>query len=142
MSGEKTIRFVDRSDFLVLAQRQFPRGWRFFPFDLDPQEAVARLVTRLGIERDGVLVALACLREGTESTGPATLNFFDGSPDDLRRLLTEIHRRYAGRQIATMIPMAGDRTTALLPIVREMNYESWDDYTAAVFSYSLEHQLK
>ena len=134
---EEAAWFVDRSAFLELAQRRFPRGWRFFPFDVDPLSAVARLETRMGIRRDGALVALACARQSVDGTGPVTLNFADGAPDDVRRLLGEMHRRYAGRTIETMVPKQGDQEAALLAILRELDYETWHNYAAAVFVYEL-----
>jgi ribosomal protein S18 acetylase RimI-like enzyme len=131
------IEFVDRSTFLALAQRRFPRGWKFVPFDLDPREATARLGTRIGIRRNGELVALLCLRQPPGGTSPTVVNFADGSPDDLRRLVAEAHRRYAGRRITVMVPVDGDREASLLPILREYEYTSWSNDSAAVFVYQL-----
>jgi ribosomal protein S18 acetylase RimI-like enzyme len=136
-SEEDTARFVDRSLFLERAQRRFPRGWRFFPFDLDPREAVARLATRVAVRRGGRFTALACVRERTGTTEPAMMNFADGDPDDLRRLLGHIHRLYAGRRMETMIPMQGDREAPVLPLLRELGYQSCDGDAPAVFAYGL-----
>jgi len=138
ISHEETVAFVDRSYFLALGQRRFPRGWRFMPFDLDPLEATARLGTRIGIRRSGDLVALMCLRQPVGAEGGTVLNFADGRPDDLRRLLRHVHRLYAGRTIAVMVPKVGEREAALLPILRAFNYKTWDDYAPAVLVYELD----
>jgi len=135
ISEEEAIGFVDRSNFLEIARRWYPGGWRFFPFDLDPQAAIARMETRLGIHRSGELAALLCIRQSERSSGPATLNFVDGEPDDIRRLLRIAHHRYAGRRIKTMVPKQGELEPALLPVLREFEYESWDDCAAHVFVY-------
>jgi len=132
------IEFVDRSMFLELAKRRFPRGWKFIPFDVDPRESTARLGTRIGIRAGGKLVALLCLREPAGRSGPTVLNFADGSPEHLQRLLVETHRRFAGRRIAAMVPVDGEREAALFPILREFEYTSWDDYAATVFVYQLD----
>jgi len=133
----ETACFVGQSAFLRLAHGRFPRGWRFFPFDVAPLAAIARLETRLGLHRDGEVAALACVRQPAGGVGPVTLNIADGAPDDVRRLMREIHRRYAGRRIETMVPKAGDQEAVLLPILREFGYTTWDDYAAAVFVYEL-----
>jgi ribosomal protein S18 acetylase RimI-like enzyme len=137
VSQEETARFVGSSRFLALANRRFPRGWRFVPFDLDPLEAVARLGTRIGIRRRGDLVALLCLRQPVGGNNPTVLNFGDGSPDDVRRLLRRAHTLYAGRKVAVMVPKVGEDEAALLPVLRDFGYETWDDYASAVFVYEL-----
>ncbi len=133
----EALGFVDRSAFLGLARRRFPRGWRFIPFDLDPREATARLGTRIGIRRAGELDALLCLRQPAGGTDPTVLNFADGSAGDLRRLLCEAHRLYAGRTIEAMVPIDGDHPAELLAILRESSYATWDNHEAAVFVYEL-----
>jgi len=132
------IGFVDRSAFLSLAKRRFPRGWKFIPFDLDPRESTARLGTRIGIRDGDKLAALLCLRGLAGGSGSTVLNFADGSPHELRRLLRGAHRLFAGRRIAVMVPVDGHREAAVFPILREFEYASWDDYTAAVFVYQLD----
>ncbi len=138
VSQEETAEFVDRSNFLDLANRRFPRGWKFIPFDLDPLEAVARLETRIGIRRGGRLVALMCLRQPVGEADGTALNFADGEPDDLRRLLRHAHTLYPRWKIAAMVPKVGKEEAALLPILREFEYTSWDDYAPAVFVYELD----
>jgi len=138
VSHEETADFVDRSHFLALANRRFPRGWRFIPFDLDPLEATARLGTRVGIRRGGELMALMCLRQPVGAEGGTVLNFGDGAPDDLRQLLRHAHRLYAGRSIAVMVPKVGEEEAGLLPVLREFDYKTWADYAPAVFIYELD----
>jgi len=62
VSEEETVEYVAGSSFLKFANRRFPRGWRFFPFDHNPREAVARMGLRLGWREDGTLKALLCAR--------------------------------------------------------------------------------
>jgi len=135
--GAEAIRFIDRSEFLELAKRRFPRGWRFIPFDLDPQEATARLGTRIGVQRGGALVALLCLREPPGASRPTVLNFGDGSPDDLRKLLRYAHQLHAGQRIEVMVPVHDGPAARLLEILRESNYTAWDDEGPTVFAYEL-----
>ena len=132
-----TAAFVGRSDFLDVAARRFPRGWRFFPFDVDPAEAVARLATKVGILREGQLVALACVRQPVGGRESVTLNFADGDADDLRLLIGEIHRRYAGRHIEAMVPKTSDGEARLLRILREFSYTHWNAGLADVFLYEM-----
>jgi len=135
ISLDEATAFVGASDFLRIAGWRFPRGWRFFPFDVDPCEATARLATCIGIRRDGQLVALACVRQPALETGPVTLNFADGTPEALPALLAEVHRRYAGRNLMTMVPKSETEAAPVLDLLKTLGYTSWDDYRAGVFVY-------
>ena len=135
VSEREAIEFIDRSEFLRLARRRFPRGWRFFPFDVDPQAAIARMEARLGVRRGGQLTALLCIRQSEGGSGPFTLNFLDVAPEDMRSLLRNVHQRYAGRRVETMIPKHGEQEAAVLSLLKDFGYTSWEDYAAAVFVY-------
>lgn len=135
VSASEALAFIDRSDFLRLAQRRFPRGWRFFPFDVDPQAETARLRTRWGLRVDGQLQALVCIRQPVDGKGPFTLGFLDGDRDGVRVLLREVHRRYAGRHALAMVPKTETDEPVLLDVLRESGYATWDDFAAAVFVY-------
>ena len=134
---EEAAEFVARSPFLELAHRRFPRGWRFFPFDIAPRAAVSRLETRIGIRSDDALVALACVRERVDGAGPVTLNFCDGTPEAMRYLIEEIHQLYAGRKIETKLPKTVHGEAAVLPILRKHGYQAWNNFDADVFAYEL-----
>jgi len=136
-SEDDVVRFADTSTFLALARRRIPRGWWFAPFDLDPRATTAHLTTRIGVRDQGELVALLCLGEPAGARGSVGLVFADGSPENLRRLLVEAHRRCAGRRIEAMVPVDSGREAALLPILKEFEYATWDDYAAAVFVYQM-----
>ena len=138
VSAQETAGFAARSRFLASAGRLFPRGWRFVPFDLDPLEAVARLGTRIGIRRAGTLTSLLCLRQPVGTTTPTVMNFGDGDPQDLERLLEYAHARYAGRHVEAMVPQTGEETVPLLRILLESGYETWENETPDVFSYQLD----
>ena len=131
----EAIPFIAGSPFLRLARGRFPRGWRFFPFHVDPNAAIARMQIRWGIRENGTLRALACIRQGEAETGPFTLNFLDGDREAARSLLQEIHRRYAGRRVEVMVPRDKGSDCVLLELLQESGYTSCEDDAAAVFVY-------
>jgi len=136
LSIEDTLAFVERSEFLDLAHRRLPHGWRFLPFDADPHGALAAASIRWGMEQeDGRLCAAVCLREA--SPGRIDIVFADGDQTSLARLLAQVHRRFAGHHIEAMIPHGQGRTAQLLPVLQACDYETWDNYAAAVFVYEL-----
>ncbi|GAG00421.1 unnamed protein product, partial [marine sediment metagenome] len=96
VSEEETVEYVAGSSFLELANRRFPRGWRFFPFDHDPREAVARMGLRLGWRDNGNLEALLCARWHPNESDHAVFNFLDGKPEAMRALLCHALALYAG----------------------------------------------
>ena len=135
VTEEETIDFVADSSFLRLANRRFPRGWRFFPFDHDPAAAVARMSVRLGW-RSSRLEALLCSRwpPGAPKT---VVNFLDGEPKAMRELLRYALALYPASEIAFMVPAAGGLVAAVDPLLEEHGFALWADGDPDVFLYEL-----
>jgi ribosomal protein S18 acetylase RimI-like enzyme len=133
---EETIDFVADSPFLRLANRRFPRGWRFFPFDHDPAAAVARMGARLGWRSGDRLEALLCSRwpPGAPKT---VVNFLDGEPEAMRGLLRHALVLYPAAEIAFMVPAAGGKIAAVDPLLDEHGFALWADGEPDVFLYEL-----
>jgi L-amino acid N-acyltransferase YncA len=137
ISGQETMAFMKDSEFLSLARRRLPRGWRFFPFDLDPNEAIARLECRLGFdEGDGVKAAL-CIRQNSDTDGGIIINFLDGEALAMSTLLNHALCLYEGKTMETMVPIHLGRHAASLDVFREAGFKSWSDFKPDVFAYEM-----
>jgi ribosomal protein S18 acetylase RimI-like enzyme len=141
VSEEETVEYVADSSFLRLAQRRFPRGWRFFPFDHDPREAVARMGFRLGWREDGSLGALLCARWRPGESGHTVFNFLDGHPEAMRALLRHAVGLYAGTEVAMMVPVWNGQVAAVEPLLDGFGFTSWSDGTADADVYVYELAL-
>jgi len=137
ISEQETIEFVSSSEFLSLARRRFPRGWRFFPFDLDSCEAIARLECRLGFWAGGGLTAVMCIRQSPDHEGGITINFLDGEPAAMFALLNHALVRYEGKTMQIMVPIHQSRYAAVLPLLRQAEFKSWSELRADVFVYEM-----
>ncbi|MCK4570540.1 GNAT family N-acetyltransferase [Candidatus Bipolaricaulota bacterium] len=137
VSEQETIDFVSHSEFLSLAQRRFPRGWRFFPFDHDPREAIARLECRLGYWDEDQLEAVLCIRQDPAHGGPSTINFLDGEPSAMRALLNHGLRLYGSKTMGIMVPIHLGRHAAVLEWLREAGFTSWSEFKPDVFAYEM-----
>jgi len=137
VSEKETIEFVSHSEFLSLARRRFPRGWRFFPFDHDPREATARLGLRLGFWEEEKLVALLCVRQSLDHEGGITINFLDGAPAAMRALLNHSLHLYEGRTMEIMVPIHQNRHAAVLELLQEAGFKSWSEFKADVLVYEM-----
>lgn len=137
VSEKETIGFVSRSKFLSLARRRFPRGWRFFPFDYDPCEAIARLEHRLGFWKARQLSALLCIRQKPDHKGWITINFLDGAPAAMRALLNHALHVYEGKTMEIMVPVHHGRHAPVFELLREAGFKSWSDFKADVFVYEM-----
>ena len=137
ISEQETIEFVGHSEFLSLARRRFPRGWRFFPFDLDSCEAIARLECRLGFWAGDVLKAVMCIRQSPDHEGGITINFLDGEPAAMCALLNHALVRYEGKTMQIMVPIHQGRHAAVLPLLRRSEFRSWSESEADVFVYEM-----
>ncbi len=133
---DETIDFVADSPFLRLANRRFPRGWRFFPFDHDPAAAVARMSVRLGWRSGSRLEALLCSRwpPGAPKT---VINFLDGAPDAMRELLRRARSLYPSAEIAFMVPAIEGQIAAVDPFLDEHGFALWANGAPDVFLYEL-----
>jgi len=137
LSKTDTLAFVGSSRFLSLAHRRFPRGWRFFPFDHDPSEAIARLNYRMGAWKNDVLSAALCIRQGPDHAGRITINFLDGEPAAMRALLSHAFHLYTGKEFEMMVPCDQGQHAGALGVLREAGFTSWSDFKADVFAYEM-----
>ena len=137
ISEQETIKFVSNSEFLSLARRRFPRGWRFFPFDHDPREAIARLECRLGCWEGEQPCAVLCIRQSPDHAGRITINFLDGDPGAMRVLLDRSLHLYAGKTTEIMVPIHQGRPAAARKLLREAGFQSWSEFKPDVFVYEL-----
>lgn len=139
VSEEETVEYVAGSSFLRLAQRRFPRGWRFFPFDHDPREAVARMGFRLGWRDNSNLKALLCARWRPGESDHAVFNFVDGDLEAMRALFRHAVGLYAGTEIAMMVPVWDGQIAAVEPLLDGFGFTSWSDgmANADVYVYEL-----
>lgn len=137
LSEQETIEFVGHSEFLSLARRRFPRGWRFFPFDHDPCEAMARLRCRLGFREENELKAVLCIRQSPDHEGWITINFLDGTPAATRALLNHALHLYEGKTFEVMVPVHQGQHAAALELLREAGFKSWSEFKADVFVYEM-----
>ena len=137
ISEQEAIEFVSHSEFLSLARRRFPRGWRFFPFDLDSCEAIARLECRLGFWAGDEVKAVLCIRQSPDYESRITINFLDGEPAAMCALLNHALLRYEGKTMEIMVPVHQGRHAAVLPLLRQVGFKSWSEYEADVFVYEM-----
>lgn len=134
LSSAEGLAFVDTSQFLSLAQRRFPRGWRFLPFDHSPSEALAR-ITIVGLEQEGALKAVLC--HGPDHEGSMTIHFLDGEGAAMRDLLNHVLQSHRKATMAAMVPCDQGRHAAALEILKEAEFTSWTDFKPDVFAYEL-----
>lgn len=134
LSEAEALKFVQESHFLALARNRFPRGWRFFPFDQHPREAIARIAYH-GLEQDEELKAV--LGHGPDHEGCITLNFLDGEPDAMRILLNDILRSYENTTVEMMVPCDQGRHAGALTVLKEAGFTSWTDFKPDVFAYEM-----
>ena len=137
ISEQETVEFVGHSEFLTLARQRFPRGWRFFPFDHDPREAIARLECRLGCWEGEQPCAVLCIRQSPDHAGRITINFLDGDPGAMRVLLDRSLHLYAGKTTEIMVPIHQGRPAAARKLLREAGFQSWSEFKPDVFVYEL-----
>ncbi len=138
LSEEDAARFVERSNYLAVAGGRFAREWKFLEFAWSPQVALAWAPYRVGIRRNGDIVAALCASPGSDPSDSAFLSFLDGDSDDLVTLLRHAEATLGTRKLETMVPKVGDRTAAALATLREAGLRSWSEYGEDVFAYELD----
>lgn len=137
LSENETIRFVEHSAFLSLAHRRFPLGWKFFPFDHNPSEAITRLECRLGFWQEERLEAVLCIRQSPDQSDWITVNFLDGSPAAMRSLLHCALHRYSGKTLQSMVPVDNGEHAAAMGLFRDAGFKSWSEFRPDVFVYEM-----
>lgn len=141
LSADEFRGFVATSPALDLGARWFSRGWKFFPFDLDPQEAVARLEYRIGLRNNDELAAVLAIRQ--PQGGPwITINFLDGDPDLLSKLISHALADYRGSSLGVMVPVRDEVSAAALEPLKAAGFTSWTGFVPDVFVYTLDLSRK
>lgn len=130
----EALSFVGSSPFLSLAHHRFPRGWRFFPYDHSPSEAIARITT-LGLEKDGELKAVLC--HGPAHEDGMTINFLDGERAAMSDLLNHILQSNSKATIAVMVPYDQGQHARALDVLKEAGFTPFSDFTPDVFAYEM-----
>lgn|GEM_PF-264175 len=134
LSESEAIDFVGTSQFLCRAHRRFPRGWRFFPFDHSPSEALAR-ITHCGLEQNGVLQAVLCHSYDHERS--MTIDFLDGEMAAMRSLLNHLLQSRQQTTIAMMVPWDQGQHADALVVLKEAGFTSWTEFKPDVFAYEM-----
>ena len=136
VTPEDAIPFIHNSQFLHAAHGHFPHGWKFYPFERDPKRVLSKMEHMLGIKEEGELTGLLCLAGSLHRDGECTIAFIDGQPDAVEELLRHgIHLAAEHRAIEMMIPKDKAAQAPVLPILKHMGFEAWNDFAPDVFVY-------
>ncbi|MEA3239818.1 MAG: GNAT family N-acetyltransferase, partial [Candidatus Bipolaricaulota bacterium] len=136
VTPEEAIPFIHNSEFLHVAHGLFPHGWKFYPFERDPQQVVAKMQSILGMREEGRLVGLLCVGECLRHTRKFTIDYIDGQPDAVEELLRHgIHLAAEHRAVEMMIPKDEAAEAPVLPILKYMRFKAWNDFSPDVFVY-------
>jgi RimJ/RimL family protein N-acetyltransferase len=134
LSTSEALSFISSSPFLFLAHHRFPRGWRFFPYNHSPSEAITRITT-LGLEKDGELKAVLC--HGPAHEDSMTIDFLDGERAAMSDLLNHILRSNSKATIAVMVPYDKGQHARALGLLKEAGFTPFSDFTPDVFAYEM-----
>jgi len=137
LSEAETLEFVAASQFLSLARRRFPRGWRFFPFDHAPNEAIARLHYCIGAGTSDRFAAVLCIRQDHDHPARITINFLDGELASMRSLLAHAMGQYAGKEFEMMVPCDQGQHARALFVLQEAGFTSWSEFKPDVLVYEM-----
>ncbi len=140
LSGEDVSQFVEQSNYLAVAGGRFPWEWKFLEFAWSPHDALSWAPYRVGIRRDGDIIAALCASPCSEPSDSAFLSFLDGDSDDLVALLRHAEATLGASKWETMVPRAGDRAAAALAVLREAGLRSWSQFGEDVFAYELDRE--
>jgi ribosomal protein S18 acetylase RimI-like enzyme len=138
LSDEDAARFIERSEHLAVAGGRFAWEWKFLEFAGSPQAALAWAPYRVGIRRDGDVVAALCAAPGSDPSDSAFLSFLDGDAADLVTLLRHAEASLGTHKWEAMVPKTGDQAAAALAVLREAGLRSWSEYSEDVFAYELD----
>jgi len=136
VTPEEAIPFIHSSEFLCASHGHLPHGWKFYPFERDPQQIVARMQSMLGMREEGRLVGLLCVGECLRHERECTIDFIDGQPDAVEELLRHsIHLAAEHRTVEMMIPKNEAAQAPVFPILERMGFAAWNKFAADVFVY-------
>jgi len=139
VSREDAIPFIHSSKFLHASHGHFPHGSKFYPFERDSQQVVARMQSILGIREEGRLIALLCIGQSHRHEQEFTIDFIDGRPDAIEELLRHaIHMAAEHRAVEMMIPKDEAAQAPVLPVLEHMGFEAWNHFAPDVFVYERE----
>jgi ribosomal protein S18 acetylase RimI-like enzyme len=137
LSAKTAADIVGTSDFLAAAGGRFPWEWKFLEFAWSPETALAWTPYRIGLRRDGRVVAALCASPGAGTSDASFLSFLDGTPEDIAILFRHAQAELGSAKWEAMVPKAGDRVAAALLALREAGLRSWSEYEEDVFVYEL-----
>ncbi|MCD6135398.1 GNAT family N-acetyltransferase [Candidatus Bipolaricaulota bacterium] len=139
VTPEDAISFIRNSKFLRAAHGHFPNGWKFYPFERDPELVLSKMEHVLGIKEEGKLTGLLCLAGSLRRDGECTIAFIDGQSDAVEDLLRHtLHLASAAHHVAIMVPRSNEATPEALPILQQIGFTAWNEFDPDVFVYERE----
>lgn len=138
LSSRTAATVVSGSEYLGVAGGRFPWEWKFLEFDWSSETALAWAPYRIGLRREGRIVAALCASPGSGASDASFLSFLDGDPDDIEVLLRHAQTAMAPAKWEAMMPKVGDRCAAALAVLKQAGLRSWSEYDEDVFAYELD----
>jgi len=139
VTPEDAISFIRNSKFLRAAHEHFPNGWKFYPFERNPELVLSKMEHVLGIKEEGKLTGLLCLAGSLRRDGECTIAFIDGQSDAVEDLLRHtLHLASAAHHVAIMVPRNNEATPEALPILQQIGFTAWNEFHPDVFVYERE----
>lgn len=139
VASRDAIPFIRESKFLNAAHGHFPNGWKFYPFERDPELVLSKMEHVLGIREEGKIIGLLCLAGSLRRDGECSITFVDGRPDAVEDLLRHaLHLARDARHVAIMVPRSNGATPEALPILQRIGFTPWNEFKPDVFVY--EHE--
>ncbi len=138
VARDEAIEFVRESEFLATANGYLPHGWKFYPFERDPQTALGKDRDLIGIRKSERLIALASIARLPQRDGRFQLNFIDGVPaavDELTRHVLHLARDVD--TIEVMVPKDSEREAVCLSIFKQIGFQAWNGFLPDVFVYEM-----
>lgn len=134
----EAIPFMESSEFLKVSRGFLPRSWRFYPFWAGA-EVLERMTHRLrGIGADGELSALLILGQSVHPEVEFTIDFLDGTPENMEALLLEtISLCRKGKKIEAMLPQWQGCPVKALSTFLKLGFTSWNELREDIFVYEL-----
>jgi len=139
VTTQEAIPFIRESKFLNVSRGHFPNGWKFYPFERDPELVLSKMEHVLGIREEGKLTGLLCLAGSLRRDRECSITFVDGRPDAVEDLLRHaLHLARDARHVAIMMPRSNAATPEALPILQRIGFTAWNEFDTDVFVYERE----
>jgi GNAT superfamily N-acetyltransferase len=117
--------FMASSPFLAAAHGHLPHGWKFYPFALGPQVALAGMQRILGLRDGGRVEALLCSAR-PRASGEFSVDFLDGDPLGCEVLLRHaLNLASDRRSMWAMVPKWGAEAAPALDVFRKLDFHAW-----------------